>query len=118
MAKAPESFAAPNNTNPYLLPSPPDVWFYAGDKFVDRLGPAYDNEGNNVRVVTDFGMAERFIWWDKQTNTIVIPENATTSADVGQYPLTVSLYDDVKTAVPGGLETWIGNVTYNFKLTI
>jgi hypothetical protein len=78
VAKAPESFAAPNNTSPFFLPPPRDIWFYYGDKFVNRFGPAYDNEANNVRVETDFGLATRFIWWDKSSNTIVIPEGSTT----------------------------------------
>lgn len=28
VAKAPESFSAPNNTSPYFLPPPRDIWFY------------------------------------------------------------------------------------------
>jgi hypothetical protein len=32
--------------------------------------------------------------------------------------MTISLYDDVKTSVAYGTVTWIGNITYEFKLRV
>jgi len=115
---APNSYVAPNNTAPYFVPTPTDIWFYAGDNFVKGFGPAYDNEGDAVTVKTDFGNAARFIFWDKLSNTITVPVNATNGADIGEYPLSISLTDNRATSVAFSGETFFGNVTYHFTLRI
>lgn len=74
-----QSYVFVNNTAPFFVPKPVDVWFYASDKFVKGFGPAFDNEGNAVTVTPDFGNAARFVLWDKNSNTMTIPTNATTS---------------------------------------
>ena len=55
------------------------MWFYASDRFVKSFGPAYDNEANKVTVTTDFGNAARFVLWDRNSNTMTVPANATSS---------------------------------------
>ena len=118
VAAAPPSYSAPNNTAPFLIPTPSDLWFYASDRFVKDFGPAYDNENNKVTVTTDFGNAARFIFWDPLSNTMTIPANATNTNDLGEYPLKLTLNDGVTTTVAYGNSSWVGNVTYQFKLTI
>ena len=86
-----------NNTAPFFVPKPVDLWFYASDKFVKGFGPAFDNEDNAVTVTPDFGNAARFVLWDKNSNTMTIPANATTSQDVGDYPVMIYLSDGVVT---------------------
>ena len=54
---APSSYVKANNTAPYFVPAPTDIWFYASDKFVKGFGPTYDNEGNVVTITYDFGKA-------------------------------------------------------------
>lgn len=118
VAAAPPTYSAPNNTAPFLIPTPGDVWFYASDKFVKGFGPAYDNEGNKVTVTPDFGNAARFIFWDSLTNSMTVPANSTNTDDLGEYPMKLTLFDGVTTTVAFGNSSWVGNVTYNFKLSI
>ena len=49
---------------PFFVPTPTDLWFYAGDTFVKGFGPAYDTDTHTVTVKPDFGNAARFIFWD------------------------------------------------------
>ena len=118
VTSAPADYSAPNNTAPFMVPTPSDIWFYAGDSYVKGFGPAYDNEGHSVTVQTDFGNAERFIFWDKQSNTITVPVNATNENDIGEYPMSIKLIDDEVTSLAYGGDTFVGNVTYYFKLII
>lgn len=115
---APQTYSAPNNTAPFFIPTPGDIWFYASDRFVKGFGPAFDNEGNKVTVTTDFGNAARFIFWDALTNTMTVPANSTNVDDLGEYPMRLILNDGVTTTVAFGNSSWVGNVTYNFKLSV
>jgi hypothetical protein len=54
---SPSSFVKANNTAPFFIPEPTDIWFYASDKFVKGFGPTYDSELNKVTVTHDFGKA-------------------------------------------------------------
>ncbi len=90
-------YVSVNNTAPFFVPKPMDVWFYATDKFVKGFGPAYDNEGNAVTVTPDFGNAARFVIWDRNSNTMTVPANATTPQDVGDYLVKIDLSDNVVT---------------------
>lgn len=97
VSNSPNSYVAPNNTSPFFAPTPTDLWFYASENFVKGFGPAYDNDGNSVTVTPDFGRASRFVFWDANSNTMSVPINATMSDDVGDYAITISLSDGVKT---------------------
>jgi len=92
---APPPYLMPNNTAPFFIPTPVDLWFYASDYFVKGFGPTYDNEANKVTVTTDFGNAARFIFWDSLTNTLTVPANATNVDDLGEYPIKLILNDGV-----------------------
>lgn len=74
--KSPEVYSAPNNTAPYFLPRPYDMWMYATEPWEHKFGPAFDGEGDQVTVETDFGNAG-FVLWDKITNKMTVPANAT-----------------------------------------
>lgn len=59
------------------------------------------------------------MFWDKISNTMTVPANATNSQDIGDYPITIELSDGVKTGYTSNSpDTWIGNATYTFRLTI
>jgi hypothetical protein len=116
--KALESYSSPNNTAPYFLPRPYDMWLYAGEQWEHRFGPAFDNESNKVSVEPDFGIAARFVFWDKATNTMTVPANYTSVGDAGDYPMTITLTDNQKTSIAYSSDVYYGNVTYNFKLTV
>ena len=115
---APSSYVKANNTAPFFIPEPTDVWFYASDKFVKGFGPTYDNEGNLVTITYDFGKAQSFIIWDKQQHAINVPLNATSDNDIGIYPMTITLTDDAKTDAGFTNVSWYGNVTYSFNLRV
>lgn len=115
---APISYSQPNNTSPFFVPKPGDVWFYATDSFARSFGPAFDNEGDKVEVIPDFGNAARFVLWDKASNTMSVPANATTSNEIGDYYCSIYLTDNKKTNVAYSSATFIGNVTYYFRMTI
>ena len=66
----------------------------------------------------DFGNAARFIFWDSLTNTLTVPANATNANDLGEYSMKLTLNDGVTTTVAYGNDSWVGNVTYYFKMTI
>ena len=71
-----------------------------------------------MTVKPDFGNAARFIVWDKFTNTITVPTNATNDRDIGLYPMSIMLMDDKVTSIAFSSQTYYGNVTYHFTLMI
>jgi hypothetical protein len=114
---APETYSAPNNTSPYFLPRPYDMWMYATEPWEFRFGPAFDNEGDIVKVEPDFGNAN-FVLWDKTSNKMSVPANATSNFNAGEYPMSIKLTDNKKTSVAYSSDVYYGNITYNFKLTV
>ena len=47
-----------------------------------------------------------------------MPVNATNENDIGEYPISLTLIDDEVTSLAFTGDTFLGNVTYRFKLTI
>lgn len=69
-----------DNSDPFFLPTPKDLWAYIGQAFSHSFGPAIDFESDSVkdiRVDIDLGLASQFASFDYSTNTIMIEEGAT-----------------------------------------
>ena len=89
-------YAEKDNTNPFILPPPTDMSFYAGEEFEYQIGNLYDAESNNqtIRISIDLGRAGDFARYEDSSQKIVVGEGATKGNDVGYYDIKIRVYDN------------------------
>ena len=108
-----------NNTKPFFLPEPKDMYTYVGEAFEHSFGVARDYEsavGQSISVAIDLGEASAFAEFNYGTNTLYIVEGA--SADVTGnlvYTITLTLKDDYEDEFLGDQ---FGTTQYTFKLQL
>lgn len=113
-----------NNTayyiEPYFLPPPVDLYFFAGDSFDHSFGVALGQPGNSINVVPSLGAASRFLLWDSSSNSIKVYKGETSEQDVRVYPLSLNLTDQSALANVNLNQTYKdkARVTYHFTLTV
>jgi len=73
----PVDFVAPVTYPPFFIPTPTDMWFYNGDKFIKSFGPTYGQANHVITVSYDFGKASGFMQWAATTNTISVSAEST-----------------------------------------
>lgn len=73
----PVEYVAPVTYPPFFIPTPTDMWFYSGDKFIKSFGPTYGQVNHVITVSYDFGKASAFMQWAAATNTISVSAEST-----------------------------------------
>ena len=94
-----DEFILFNNTNPFFLPKPTDLYAYIGEAFTHSFGSAMDYEtedGQIVTVTVDLGPANSFASYDYNSNTILIDEGRTDEYSVKISDIIITLSDDYK----------------------
>jgi hypothetical protein len=104
-----------------MIPTPSDIWFFATDLFTHSFGKAYGSKQHVINVIPVFGAAARFVTWDGSTNTMNVAYNVTTLEDIGQYPMSLTLYDQTQeeyATLMGIKSSEPSQTIYNFTLWI
>ena len=82
------------NDKPTLKPKPAHfVTATAYESFIYELGRAVDPNSNNVEMTLNFGHASTFLFYDESLNALRILDFKTTNANVGIYPITITITD-------------------------
>jgi len=86
------------NTAPYFVPVPrKELPLIMGMAFKHKFGPAYDAEQNPVSVEIDLGDAASFVKFDGVGNQLTVEEGDTIAANLGEYPIKITLKDEPST---------------------